>query len=143
MARGFTARAEIVILAPAERVWEALVTPALIKEYLFGTEASSDWRVGSAITYRGVWQGKPYEDKGVIEELVPNARYQSTYWSPMSGTPDLPENYSTVTWELEGAPGGTLLRVSQDNNPTEESASHSKGNWEMVLGKIKELLERG
>ena len=60
--KGFAAAASVTIAATAERVWDALTNPSLIKQYLFGTDAISDWKPGSPITYRGVWEGKPYED---------------------------------------------------------------------------------
>jgi hypothetical protein len=47
-------------------VWDALVNPKKIKHILFGTTLFSDWKVGSRITYKGVWQGKEYEDGGTI-----------------------------------------------------------------------------
>lgn len=56
----------MIINASSSRVWEALTDPKLIKQYLFGTEVSTDWKVGSPITYRGVWNGREYEDKGRI-----------------------------------------------------------------------------
>jgi uncharacterized protein YndB with AHSA1/START domain len=102
----------------------------------------SDWRVGSTITYKGVWQGKPYEDKGKILDLVPNKLLRSTYWSGMSGLKDAPENYSTVTYTLSEVGGSTTLTVTQDNNPTRESAEHSQSNWAIVLKGLKDLLEK-
>ena len=142
MGKTFTAAARIKIEANAEKVWNALTDPELIKQYLFGTEASSDWKVGSSITYKGVWQGKRYEDKGKILELIPNKLLKSTYWSGMSGLEDKPENYNTVTYLLDEKDNQTILTVAQDNNPTEESAAHSENNWNMVLKGIKELLEK-
>jgi uncharacterized protein YndB with AHSA1/START domain len=62
MAENFIAEATITLKAPAGKVWEALTKPELIQQYLFGTQVSTDWQVGSPVTYRGVWQGKPYED---------------------------------------------------------------------------------
>ncbi len=141
MAEDFAAKAEIVVNAPIERIWDALVNPKMIKQYLFGTEVSSEWKAGSAITYRGEWQGRAYEDKGTILELIPHKRLVSTFWSSLGGLPDLPENYNTVTWEIEGSDSGTKLSVVQDNNPSRESADHSANNWALVLAKIKELLE--
>ena len=44
---------------------------------------------------------------------------------------------------MKAAGAGTLLELGQDNNDSEESAAHSKANWEMVLGGMKELLEGG
>ena len=56
------ATAITVIGAPRARVWDALVDPAAIKAYMFGTTVTSDFRPGSAITWKGEWQGKAYED---------------------------------------------------------------------------------
>ncbi len=138
----FTATAKVTIRANAARVWDALTNPVLIKQYLFGTETKSDWKVGSPITYTGTWEGKRYEDKGKILELVPSRLLKSTYWSSMGGKPDRPENYNTVTWELAQNGAETTVTVTQDNNPSRESADHSAGNWKMVLGAMKDLLEK-
>ena len=100
MEKGFTAKAEITINAPASKVWEALTSPQMIQQYLFGTQVTTDWQVGSPITYRGVWQGKPYEDKGTILQVEPEKLLVSTYWSALSGLANLPENYNTVSYAL-------------------------------------------
>lgn len=135
------AKATIKIDSPASKVWEALTQPELIQKYLFGTEVTTDWQVGSPIRYRGVWQGKPYEDKGTVLQVEPGKLLVSTYWSPLSGVADRPENYKTVRYELSSAGGGTSLTVTQDNNASEEEARHSEQNWKMVLDGIKRLLE--
>lgn len=142
MSQDFIAKAEITINAPAAKVWEALTNPEMIKQYLFGTEAVSDWQVGSSITYKGVWQGKPYEDKGKILELEPEKLLVSTYWSSMGGKEDKPENYNKVTYELFPQGSQTRLKIVQDNNPSDESKQHSEKNWNMVLGQLKQLLEK-
>jgi len=138
----FTAVTRVTIEAGVEKVWDALTNPKIIKQYLFGTEASSDWKVGSSITYKGVWEGKPYEDKGRILELVLNKLLRSTYLSSFSGLADKPENYNTVTYALSNAGGGTELIVTQDNIQTKEAADHSEGNWALVLQAMKKLLEK-
>jgi hypothetical protein len=56
--------------------------------------------------------------------------------------PDVPENYHTVAYELSEQNGRTHVTLKQDNNATEEEQAHSEQNWNMVLGKLKELLER-
>ena len=141
MKESFTARAEVDISADIERVWGALTDPSLIKQYLFGAEAVSDWKKGSPITYRGVWEGKAYEDKGVVLEVSSPHVLKTTYWSALSGLPDSPENYSTVEYRLAGWDGRVTLSVTQDNNPSREAADHSRSNWQTVLGKLKELVE--
>jgi uncharacterized protein YndB with AHSA1/START domain len=137
----FLAGAEIVIDASKGEVWHALTDPDMIKQYLFGTQVESDWQVGSEIIYRGEWQGKPYQDKGRILELVPNQRLVSTFWSALSGAPDTPENYKTVTYELAPIGDQTRLVLSQGNNASQAEADHSGENWRTVLQALKELLE--
>ena len=139
----FTAKAEVLVNVPPDRVWSALTTPELIRQYLFGTTAVSDWKVGSPIVYRGEWEGKPYEDKGTILEIVPQKRLASTYWSAFSGLPDEPENYQTVTYDLAPAEIGTRLTVTQTKVTSQESADHLTKNWQMVLGNLKKFAESG
>jgi uncharacterized protein YndB with AHSA1/START domain len=135
------ARSSIKVDAPPREVWTALVTPSAIKQYMFGTTVSSDWREGSPITWKGEWQGKAYEDKGVIRQLTPEKALQYTHFSPMSGLPDKPENYHTVTIQLSSEGAGTRVSLTQDNNPTEESRAHSEKNWTMMLEGLKKFVE--
>ena len=141
MANTFVAQAAVTIDAPAARVWDALTQPALIKQYLFGTEVTTDWRVGSPITYEGIWEGKAYKDKGTILQVEPGRLVVSTFWSALSGLPAVPENYQTVRYELATEGNGTRLTVTQDNNATQEDADHSAQNWRMALGGMKKVIE--
>ena len=141
MSKTFVAKATVTINAPTSRVWDALTKPDLIKQYLFGTEVTTDWRVGSPITYQGTWEGKAYKDKGKILQVEPESLLVSTYWSSLSGSADVPENYQTVRYELSAAGSETRLTVIQDNNATQEDANHSAQNWKMVLDGMKKLLE--
>jgi uncharacterized protein YndB with AHSA1/START domain len=137
----YTAKATITINASTSQVWDALTKPELIKQYLFGTEVTTDWQVGSPITYRGVWEGKAYEDKGTVLQHEPGKLLVSTFWSALSGLPDVPENYKTVRYELSPEGDKTRLTITQDNNDSPDEAKHSQQNWQMVLDGMKKLLE--
>jgi uncharacterized protein YndB with AHSA1/START domain len=134
-------KASTTINAPAEKVWEALTNPEIVKQYFFGTNQQSDWKVGSDITWTGEWEGKAYKDKGKILDIVPGKRLQYTYFSSMTGDADLPENYRTVTFDLKGNGNSTEITITQDNNKSEESRAHSEQNWNWILDSMKKLLE--
>lgn len=141
MATGLTAEASIEIAAPAARVWAALTDPTLVKQYFFGTELVTDWKVGSRIAFRGVWEGKTYEDGGTVLAFEPQQRLAYTYWSNFSGLPDIEENRQRVEQRVREQDGKTTVTVTQDNLPDDESRQHSSANWAVVLGQLKALVE--
>jgi uncharacterized protein YndB with AHSA1/START domain len=141
MNRGLVARATITVHAPLVKVWDALVNPAVIRQYMFGTDVISDWRIGSPIVWKGEWQGRKYEDKGVILELQPQRLISYSHFSPLSGLPDAPQNYHEVAIELSGSGTQTFVSLSQDNNATEQAREHSEKNWKLMLEGLKKLLE--
>jgi len=127
--------------ADTATVWDALINPEKIKHWLFGTQAISDWKKGSPITYKGQWEGKQYEDRGTILAIEPEKIFKSTYWSSMSGTEDKPENYATVTYTLKKDDDGALVTLTQDNIKTPEAKAHLESNWKMVLDGLKKVAE--
>lgn len=131
----------VSINASPAQVWKTLTTPAMVKQYLFGTDVSSDWKAGSPINYTGEYEGKKYYDKGEIIKSEPGKILQSTYWSSMSGKEDKAENYNVVTYRMEQKDDQTILTLTQDNISTEKEKEHSAKNWEMVLQKLKEVAE--
>src|SRR3984957_2837730 len=138
---GLVAVAEIDIAAPASAVWEALTDPERIKQYFMGATVETDWQPGSAITWSGEYNGKPYQDKGSIVEVQPQRLLVLTHFSPMTGQPDLPENYHTITYRLAERDGKTTLSLSQDNNGSDDEVEHSRTTWQSMLEAIKRLIE--
>ena len=137
----FIEKAKTTIHAPVSKVWDAITKPELIKQYLFGTDVISDWKVGGPIIYKGEWKGKPFEDKGKILEIERERTLVTTHWSPLSGVPDSPENYHTVTYTLSEEDDDTEVTITQDNNASEEEKTHSEQNWKTVLDGMKRMLE--
>jgi len=143
MSRGFEAIKTVTIDAPKAKVWDALTNPENVKEYMHGTNMSTDWKMGSPITWKGEWKGQSYEDKGTVLEVEPEKLLKNTHWSPMGGGEDKPENYHTVTYELKDAGGKTILTLTQDNNATQEEADKmAEDNWGPVLRGLKETVEK-
>ena len=131
----------VLINASKTKVWKALTDPALIKEYLFGTETITDWHVGSDLIFQGEWLGQAYKDKGHILEITPEQILSYDYWSGFSGLEDKPENYSIVTYRMQDEGEGVRLSVSQKGFAAKENQDHSESGWSEVLQKIKEIAE--
>jgi uncharacterized protein YndB with AHSA1/START domain len=142
MDKNLIAKASVTINAPSEKVWDALVNPEAIKQYMFGTNVVTDWREGGPIIWQGEWQGKTYEDKGVILQLKPGRTLQYSHFSPLSGLPDKPASYHTVTIELSDEGGQTRVSLAQDNNPSEQAREHSEKNWQDMLTALKSYMEQ-
>lgn len=143
---GRVATAEAEIDAPRSKVWRALTDPDEIQKYMFGSRVETSWKPGSPITWKGEYEGRKYEgrkyeDKGEILEVVQDRRLKVAHFSPLSGEEDTPENYHTLVYELKDDDGKTHVSLSQDNNPTEEAAEHSRANWEKMLSALKEVVE--
>jgi len=143
MSRGFEAIKTVTIHASKRDVWNALTNPDKVKEYMHGTEMSTDWKEGGPIFWRGEWKGRPYEDKGTVLAVEPQKLLKYTHWSPMGGSEDTPENYHTVTYELAGEDGETTLTLRQDNNATQEEADKmANDNWGPVMDGLKAVAEK-
>lgn len=134
--------------ATIEKVWDLLINPEMTKQYMFGCEVISDWKVGSPV----FWKGKTENGeevvyvKGTVLENEERKRLSSTTFDPNAGMADIPANYVKLTYELEELENGTLLTIIQgDFAGAEEGQKRyeaSKSGWkEMVIPIMKKLLE--
>jgi uncharacterized protein YndB with AHSA1/START domain len=131
---------EIYIKTTPERLWEAIVDPALRSRYTFGVAAESDWTPGSE--YKGVHRGS---GTTIIEgenlEVDPPRRLVQSFnalWSDDVRA----EGTSRVTWEIE--PVGDSCRLLVIHDQLREGA-HGEiyGGWPQILSGLKTLLETG
>ena len=141
MDRALKVEKVVIIQAGPDEVWKALTDKESIKQYFFGTEAISDWEVGSSLIFQGEWEGKTYQDKGMILAADVGKLLQYNYWSGFSGLEDIPENYSLVTYRLSAELDKTTLTLTQEGFAGEEARAHSEGGWTMILDNLKKLLE--
>jgi uncharacterized protein YndB with AHSA1/START domain len=142
MTKNFVARATASIEAPKSKVWQALVAPEAIKQYLFGAEVESDWSEGSPITLKGEIKGQKYQDRGIILKIEPEQILQYSRFSPLSGKPDKFENYHIITIHLFGSGNKTEVLLSQDNNADDKARRESARNWRLVLASLKRYVEK-
>ncbi len=149
MSHPLVVKSSIVINAPASKVWDALVNPEQTKKYMFGCEAISDWKPGSPLLWKGVFNGAELiAVKGNIVSIVLEKFLAYTVFDPNSTMEDVPENYTTVTYELSSESGMTVLDVTQGDFSTvangqkryEETYNNGEG-WNPILVEIKKLAE--
>jgi uncharacterized protein YndB with AHSA1/START domain len=131
---------QTIVKAPVDKVWHALTNAEIVKQYFFGSNQETDWKVGSQILWTGEYEGTKYVDKGVVLEYVPNQKLSYSYLSSWGGHEDKPENYLVVTYEVREVETGTELTIAQTNY-NEEKAKHSAENWGVVIDGLKKIVE--
>lgn len=125
--------------APTSAVWNALTDSETISKFMWGTHAQSDWKVGSPLTFEGVWEGKPYHEKGTILEIQKEKLMKYSYLT--AGVDDVPENYAIITYELSAENGKTKMAVTQEGAKDRKSLEHSREGWKSILGNLKNVVE--
>jgi uncharacterized protein YndB with AHSA1/START domain len=136
------AKQSILIDVKQEHLWHVLTEPAIIKEYLFGTETITDWKIGSDIVFQGEYNGHKYRDHGKILNLIPNELIEYTYWSSFSGLEDKPENYGKVKYTISKKGDACELTWYQIGFADEEKQKHSQNSLIDFLKNIKAIAER-
>jgi len=140
----------IAIDAPASQVWDALTNPEKTKLYMFGCETVSDWKVGSALLWKGNYEGQDIIFvKGNIVEIEPEKLLIYTTIDPNSTIDDVSENYLHVTYSLLSENEKTILTVTQGDYNTvsegekryQEAYNNGEG-WNPILSEIKKLIEK-
>jgi uncharacterized protein YndB with AHSA1/START domain len=138
----------IDIAAPPEAVWRMLTDPSLTRQYMFGCEAVSDWKVGSELLWRGQVEGQPMVFvTGHVVTFQPCTLLEYTTFDPNGGLRDVPENYVKMTCRLTALPGGlTRLELRQgDFSKVEQGEKRFRDSQQggpEILDKMKAIAER-
>jgi len=144
MAEARVANAVVTIDAPRAKVWEGLVNPGMIEQYMFVTSVASEWREGSPIVWKSLWQGKAIEVRGTILRLDPQRTLEYGYSRPLFGSRPAaspPKLHHRVTIKLSDEGRQTRISVTEDNNFSKRELVHAEGSWRMILRNLKGLLE--
>ena len=139
---------DIIINAPAVKVWDVLVNPEQTKKYMHGCAAVSDWQVGSPLLWNAMWEGKETTFvKGNVVAIAPEKHLAYTTIDAMGATEDIPSNYATVTYSLEEGDDQTVLLVTQGdfahivNGEKKYREATEQGGWQSILDEIKKIAE--
>jgi uncharacterized protein YndB with AHSA1/START domain len=128
------------IRIPPEKLWHALTTPELIKQYRFGMSVESEWKVGSA------WRMYAYGslmDSGEILESISQRRLVMSWrneWKPEFKA----EGYSRLVYEIEPTgPSAKFTLTHSMERPDSKFIEAVSEGWPLVLSNLKSLLETG
>jgi uncharacterized protein YndB with AHSA1/START domain len=132
---------EVYIRTTPEKLWEAITRPEMTRQYFYGTEARSDWKVGSAVRHVGA-DGETKLD-GKVLEFDPPRRLVTTFCAvhDADAKKDRP---SRVTWEIVPRGEVCLLTLTHDDFDGVTATYKQVGmGWNPVLSGLKTLVETG
>jgi uncharacterized protein YndB with AHSA1/START domain len=143
----------ISVAAEPENVWKALTDPQAGEKWR-GADFRTDWLTGSPIDIEALVGTTPYRAMGTILRAEPPSLLQYNYWSRMSGLPDEPQSYSTITMTLAASGKATTLTVEQEVPPSparrgpgwetgpEAGLKHAEFYWRTRLPVLKRIVEQ-
>ena len=132
----------IYIASTPERVWKALTTAELSRQYFFGNAVEVDLKVGGAFIVRA--PDGSLHIGGEVFECDPPRKLTVTFnvnWPALIETlgPTL------VSYEIE--PAGNAVRLtmteSHDRPISDDILSGGRQGWPAILSSLKSLLETG
>lgn len=115
---------------PPEKIWRALTTPHLLREWLMQSDFVAE--PDHAFQFRGDW--------GAVDcrVLAVDPPVSLSYtWGAMGLE-------SVVSWTLTPTPTGTLLRMEQTGfrKDQEQAYQGAKFGWKRMIGALEEVLAR-
>jgi uncharacterized protein YndB with AHSA1/START domain len=132
----------IYIASTPERVWEALTTADLSRQYFFGNAVEVDLKVGGAFIVRA--PDGSLHIGGEVFECDPPRKLTVTFnvnW------PGLIENLGPTLVSYEIEPAGSAVRLtmteSHDRPIDDDILSGGRQGWPAILSSLKSLLETG
>jgi len=131
----------IYIRTTPEKLWSALISPDLAKQYWRGAHPEADWRVGGS--WKLLFPDGRAADNGEIVAFEP-AKRLAIRWRNEFKPEFKAEGWSLCTMEIETADGAVKLTVTHsiEREGSKFIGAVSDG-WPQILSNLKSLLETG
>ena len=104
-------------------------------------DIQTNWQVNSPIVISGFHHLK-FENKGTVLQFEPGQALKYNFLSSLSRLPDVPENYTIISFTLSPADSQTALTLVITNFPTETIYRHLDFYWRTTIELIKQLIEK-
>jgi len=127
---------------PAEKIWRALTTSALIADWLMENDFAAE--VGRKFQFRAKpmpgWSGVTNCEVIEADAPGPEAMGARLVYSWGDGTESDSGLKTIVTWTLTPTPGGTLVRMEQSGfRPEDEAYQGMSGGWPHILAGLERV----
>lgn len=135
----------VTIQASATTIWEALTIPSKMTQWMADPEVElkifTDWVEGHDMLISGFHHG-PFENRGKVLRVEPGRTLSYSHLSSLSRLPDEPENYTTLSFELNETPDEVEVTLGISNFPTTAIFHHLEFYWRSTLMILKAFCER-
>jgi uncharacterized protein YndB with AHSA1/START domain/DNA-binding transcriptional ArsR family regulator len=132
---------EVVVRTSPMRLWEAITSPELTREYFYGARVRSDWKPGASLIYS--YPDGRVAAEGTVLEVTPPRRLVYTF-SALWDEAVARDRAHRVIWTLQ--PMGPVCRVVMENADFEGETATYRSVRErtlLILNGLKTLLETG
>lgn len=130
------------IATTPEKLWSALTSGKLTKEYCFGRRIESDWSVGSPVVHR-----QPDDSiyaSGTVLEYDPPRRLSYTWrWETSEDLRALPEMVLTFTVDSLGDVARLTMEEFHSGPIEAVHLETGRQTWPIIFSSLKSLLETG
>jgi len=133
---------KLTVNASPESVWDALTRSEKVKQWQYGSELTTDWKVGSKISFKNTWEDQTFEQYGTVLSFNPHKDLKYTLFFPRPGLEDRPENYFEMEYRLTEKGPETELEILQVDNRPGAKQEKEQGVENPALKMLKELIEK-
>ncbi len=131
----------VALQAPIQKVWDVLTKPELVKQWQYGSDLITDWKVGNEIRFRTEWQGKVFEQWGKVLEVVPPTHIRYSLFAPRPDLEDKTENYFIMHYVLKNEKDKVVLEIIQEDNRPGAVPEEQQGDDNPALVALKKVVE--
>lgn len=131
----------IIIKAPVQKVWDIITKPESVKQWQFGSDLVTDWKIGSDIKFSTEWEGVTYLQWGKVLDVKQNEIVKYSLFAPRPDLEDKPENYFIMSYVLTSINGQTKLEIIQEDNRPGAVQEEPQGEENPILKSLKDFAE--